>query len=65
MLSTVLAKTGLKIPNCDHCHQTAAAISMSGYSERSFDLCTGCALQLVRKITEDLCALLTKGGRHG
>jgi hypothetical protein len=52
-------------PRCE-CKQPSA-IAMHSY-ERNGEgifLCSDCALQLVRKITEDLCALLTRGGRHG
>jgi hypothetical protein len=40
---------------------------MHSYADKDGDLflCMDCALQLVRKITEDLCELLTAGGRHG
>ncbi len=52
---------------CDACGKSLAAIQMHGYSEGYSDicLCAGCALQLTRKLTEDLCELLTLGGRHG
>ena len=51
--------------NCDGCHEVSAVISMHFYSEGFMDLCSDCALQLARKLLEDLCELLTKGGRHG
>jgi hypothetical protein len=53
--------------NCDSCGKVPAAIQMRGYSEGASDiqLCAECALQLVRKLSEDLCELLTKAGRHG
>jgi hypothetical protein len=28
-------------------------------------LCSDCAMQLARKLLEDLCAVLTREGRHG
>lgn len=54
--------TGSPVPNC-WCGSDAK-ITMHCYAD-NLDLCTDCALQLVRKITEDLCELLTAGGRHG
>jgi hypothetical protein len=51
-----------KCNNCGH----AAKITMHGYGEGgTCDLCADCAMQLARKIMEDLCELLAKGGRHG
>jgi hypothetical protein len=67
MLSTKMAAAAGfpgAVPKCNHCRRVPAAVSMSGYSENGFDLCVDCSLQLVRKITEDLCELITKGGRH-
>lgn len=65
MLSTTLAESiGRQVPNCDNCHRRST-IAMVGYSEHGFNLCSDCALQLVRVLTEDLCELLTRGGRHG
>ena len=52
---------------CDYC-QNPATIKMMGYGDGEngeCNWCTECALQLVRKLTEDLCELLTRGGRHG
>jgi hypothetical protein len=53
--------------NCDACGKAPAALEMHGYSEGASNicLCAECALQLARKLLEDLCALLTKKGRHG
>lgn len=44
-----------------------AKITMTGYAEEGavIHLCKDCALQLSRKLLEDLCELDTKGGRHG
>ena len=53
--------------NCDYCG-VPATITMRGYGDdQSGDCnwCSDCAMQLARKILEDLCELLTKGGRHG
>lgn len=53
--------------NCDYCGGDAV-IQMVGYGDGKNDTChwcMDCALQLVRKISEDLCELLTRGGRHG
>ena len=52
---------------CDACRKVNAALEMHGYSERSSNicLCAECALQLSRKLLEDLCELLTKSGRRG
>lgn len=51
---------------CYACSQTAV-IEMHGYSEgkSNIQLCADCALQLNRKLSEDLCELLARGGRHG
>jgi hypothetical protein len=65
MLATKMAEyAGGPVPKCDNCSRLAA-VGMSGYAEHGFNLCSDCALQLVRKIAEDLCELLTWGGRHG
>jgi hypothetical protein len=58
--------TNLPSPKCCAC-DSEATVKMHGYAEDNRDifLCSDHALQLVRKITEDLCELLTKGGRHG
>jgi hypothetical protein len=53
--------------NCDNCGNDAV-ITMHGYGDSEngeCNWCADCAMQLVRKIMEDLCELLTKGGRHG
>jgi hypothetical protein len=53
--------------NCDYCGGDAV-IQMAGYGDGVNDdcnWCADCALQLVRKLSEDLCELLTRGGRHG
>jgi hypothetical protein len=44
-----------------------AAVEMHGYVADGvrLNLCAECALQLARKILEDLCELHTHGGRHG
>lgn len=68
LITEFLKNTGLTNPGfkCQECKDTDAVIEMHGYCEGpSIYLCSDCALQLVRKLTEDLCALLTKGGRHG
>ena len=55
---------------CDYCQETAV-IEMIGYGDGPRGMChwcADCALQLVRKVMkvmEDLCELMTKGGRHG
>lgn len=52
---------------CDYC-QEPAVVTMHGYGDSKnggCNWCADCAMQLVRKIMEDLCELLTKGGRHG
>jgi hypothetical protein len=60
-----MAETGLKIPDCN-CGAPAALV-MHGYAWDSGNnsLCTDCGLQLVRKVMEDICELISKGGRHG
>jgi hypothetical protein len=44
-----------------------AVIWMRSYAKNNNDLwlCSDCALQLVRKLSEDLCEVLTKAGRNG
>jgi hypothetical protein len=65
MLSSDVAEMlQIKVPKCDNCHHSST-VAMIGYSERGFNLCSDCALQLVRILSEDLCELLTMGGRHG
>jgi hypothetical protein len=52
---------------CDYCDEPAV-IELRGYSgpdKPHVHWCKDCALQVVRKISEDLCELLTKGGRQG
>jgi hypothetical protein len=64
MLATTMAETGLRIPSCNCGNE--AKIIMHGYAHDGDNfLCVDCALQLVRKITEDLCEVLTVRGRHG
>lgn len=52
-------------PICSACEKRKAEIEMIGYAERpaALCLCQSCALQLSRKLLEDLCAL--DGDRHG
>jgi hypothetical protein len=52
---------------CDGCRDAVARLQMDGYAEEHARnrLCTDCSLQLARKLLEDLCELLTRGGRHG
>lgn len=49
---------------CTSC-KGIAEITMNCYSEGNLDLCRECALQLARKLLEDICDVATKGGRHG
>lgn len=65
MLATAMAETGLKIPWCNCGKPTAIVINSYAQDGVNNFLCTDCALQLVRKLSEDLCELLTIGGRHG
>ena len=55
----------LKLPKlCPSCETEGAEIMMLSYVRgREIILCRGCALQLSRKLLEDLCAL--DGDRHG
>jgi hypothetical protein len=69
MLISEIAKTVPAVANtdCDNCHEPAV-IQMHGYGDGpsgTCNWCADCALQVVRKTSEDLCELLTKGGRHG
>ena len=50
---------------CTGCGKRPGPIWMVGYADGHLFLCSDCALQLTRKITEDLCELFTKGGRPG
>ena len=50
---------------CTACHKQPGPIWMHCYADSGLFLCADCALQLVRKMTEDLCELLTAGGRQG
>jgi hypothetical protein len=50
---------------CTACRKQKGPVWIIGYADADLFLCADCALQLVRKITEDLCELLTRGGRHG
>jgi hypothetical protein len=45
--------------------EAALRTLMIGYAKGELSLCSDCALQLSRKILEDLCELLAWGGRHG
>jgi hypothetical protein len=66
VLATVLSEIArCEVPACNSCGKRTAEIEMHGYAEdhsRIF-LCSHCTLQLVRKLSEDLCALLTADGR--
>ncbi len=61
-------ETGPQLPDCvgAHANAPAAEIAMTGYSEgtTSILLCRDCAIQLSRKLLEDLCEVVT-GDRHG
>jgi hypothetical protein len=48
---------------CSACDKKKPAIFMHSYSKDELALCRFCALQLQRKLAEDLCALA--GDRHG
>ncbi len=50
-------------PLCGACGKVWAEITMWGYAEANLELCTSCALQLGRKLLEDICVF--HGGRHG
>ena len=67
MLATrMVAILGGEIPVCASCDELDSVIEMHGYAEgqASIFLCQNCALQLARKLMEDLCEVLT-GDRHG
>jgi len=38
---------------------------MHDYTKVEILLCLDCALQLSRKLLEDVCEIATSGGRHG
>jgi len=52
---------------CRYCRKAEPVILMLFYSDKKADnlLCSDCAMQLARKLLEDLCAVLTREGRHG
>ena len=67
MLATRMVEIlGGKVPTCSSCADVDAVIEMHGYAEgiASVYLCRDCALQLTRKLLEDLCEVVT-GNRHG
>jgi len=67
MLTKVLAKIFPKADvRCNGCGEPAV-IEMHGYAtdHASVTVCADCGLQLARKLLEDLCDVLSKGGRHG
>ena len=51
---------------CVECENEPSTIWMRGYATNHADilLCAGCAMQLARKLLEDICEVATKGGRH-
>jgi hypothetical protein len=57
---------GGAVPTCSSCTTADAVIEMYGYAEETAGvfLCRNCALQLARKLLEDLCEVIT-GERHG
>ena len=64
----MLAKnvTGISLPEkCGNCNKKPGELFMTGYGVDGADLilCRSDALQLARKLLEDLCEL--DGGRHG
>jgi hypothetical protein len=67
MLATRMVEIfGGTLPTCSSCANADAVIEMHGYAEEtaSVFLCRDCALQLTRKLLEDLCEVVT-GDRHG
>jgi len=65
MLIEKFIRAGFKgEPNCHACG-APAVIEMCDYSDGFSFLCADHAMQLARKIMEDLCELLTRGGRYG
>lgn len=60
-------KQPLQNPLCTSCNKELAQIEMHGFADKTANLllCADCAMQLARKLMEDLCALITKSGRHG
>lgn len=52
---------------CGHCNERAGEIRIWGYApnETTLELCRDCAKQLARMLLEDICAIDSKGGRHG
>ncbi len=65
-------KRDFKLPCiCPLCDKGSSSIWMRGYGcniktggVEDVLLCQDCAMQLVRKLSEDLCEF-TEGGRHG
>lgn len=52
------------VRGCTSCAKEVAEIHFHGYSENDINLCRNCALQLSRKLLEDLCEVITED-RHG
>lgn len=54
-----------RVKYCFYCDEESFTV-MRGYAVGYTDivLCRDCAMQLLRKLSEDLCEF-TKGGRHG
>jgi hypothetical protein len=70
LISELTEATGKDVStNCDYCGgDTPAVIRLVGYGDSEngeCNWCADCALQVVRKLSEDLCEVLTAGGRHG
>lgn len=65
MLATKYGDMGYRVHACG-CGREAKIV-LIGYANKreSNDLCADCALQVIRKLSEDLCELQTFGGRHG
>ena len=65
MLSSMLKESFGSVPRCQCKRPAAIGMLCYAHNDEGLFLCSDCALQLVRKITEDLCELLTRSGRHG
>jgi hypothetical protein len=67
-----VSECGGKWCECSACQDQPAIIRMHGYARPDtngrdvapLELCRNCALQLLRKLSEDLCEAIT-GDRHG
>jgi hypothetical protein len=62
LVSDLVKITGERATNCERCGgDTPEVIAMFGYGGGTRHWCAACAMQLARKILEDLCELKQRG----